>query len=148
MWQFYLKTVAETSFRFNWNSFRLVYLYETLVPKMSEAFKEREWDSVTFKQLLKRKLHKAQGCLLKAFRQILFTTYLRPILQDGWETEHFVNKKTVLGKYIFVLPVRIFHVSVELLFDIFHACTSQRQGCRRHGKTWKIGLDFFSVSRK
>ena len=103
MWQFYLKTVAETSFRFNWICFRLVYLYETLVPKMSEAFKEREWDSVTFKQLLKRKLHKAQGCLLKAFRQILFTTYLRPILEDGWETEHFVNKKTVLGKYIFVL---------------------------------------------
>ena len=63
--------------------FRLVYLYETLVPKMSEAFKEREWDSVTFKQLLKKKLHKTQGCILKIFRQILFSTYLRPILEDG-----------------------------------------------------------------
>ena len=58
------------------------YLYESLVPKLSEAFKERDWDSMAFKQLLKKKMHKAQGCLLKVFRQIIFSAYLRPILEE------------------------------------------------------------------
>ena len=60
-----------------------MYFYEHLVPKLSEAFKERDWDSVALKQLLRKMMHQAQCHLLRIFRHIVFNTYLRPVIEDG-----------------------------------------------------------------
>ncbi len=61
---------------------RLVYLYENLVPRLGEAFRERAWESAALRALLRGKVQRAQACALRIFRHVVFSAFLRPVLED------------------------------------------------------------------
>ena len=66
---------------------RLVSFYEGIVPVVNEAMKGRDWEGSSLKLLLRRKFSGAQVCVLKLFRQIMFTAYLQPLLEAKIEEE-------------------------------------------------------------
>ncbi|ESO83365.1 hypothetical protein LOTGIDRAFT_133587 [Lottia gigantea] len=103
---------------------KLANFYEQVIPELAEAVKERTFDDISHRHLMKQKLHQSKGSLKKIFNLIITHTCIQPILEHNKKesepyVEDFLHTMTsVLGERRFLADYESSY-SFQDIMDIF-----------------------------